>query len=55
MTHIFLYKFIFNKAMDCYQGFLFQFFDIEILISLSKNLTKLTYLHKEKQKKSKFS
>jgi len=39
--------------MDCYQGFLFQFFDIEILISLSKNLTKLTYLHNEKQKKIK--
>ncbi len=55
MTHIFYYKFIFNKTMDCYQGFLFQFCDIENLVSLSKNLTKSNLFAKEKQKNPKFS
>jgi hypothetical protein len=38
-----------------YQGFLFQFCDIENLVNLSKNLTKLILFAQEKQKNPKFS
>jgi hypothetical protein len=47
---LFLKKVIFNKAMVHYQGFLFQFCDIENLVSLSKNLTKLILFAQGKKK-----
>jgi hypothetical protein len=53
MTHVFFYTVIFNKAMDCYEGFFFQFCDIANLVGLSKNLTKCNLFAQEKQKKSK--
>jgi hypothetical protein len=53
MAHVLFYKVIFNKTMDCYEGFFFQFCDIANLVSLSKNLTKCNLFAQEKQKKSK--